>query len=125
MHQRTLRSGSTIETQAQLPKLTQEQRRLGNIRWICQPPQGHIGEEVLDILGREGNADECLEQTCSAQQREQTVDADLLRAIFGSEALCRLSAVSSATTSEKGKIIMDLSSSQGTGRRSRAKKKNI
>ena len=72
-------------------RLTKEQCCLGNIGRIRQPAQRHIAQEILDIFWRERDADKGLKQACSAKQRQQTVDADLLRAVFGREALCCLS----------------------------------
>lgn len=72
------------------PKLTQEQRCLGHIRWIRQPAQWHIAKEILHTFWCKGDADKGLEQTGATEQRQEAVDADLLRAVLGREAFRRL-----------------------------------
>lgn len=88
---RPFRLDINTSTRGLFQRLTKEECCLGNIRRIRQPPQRHIAQEILHILWRERDADKGLKQACSAEQRQQTVDADLLRAVFGGETFGRLS----------------------------------
>lgn len=50
---------------------------------LRQPAHGHVGQELVPILRRVGDARERLEQARPGQQRVDAVDPDVVRGVFG------------------------------------------
>lgn len=68
----------------------QVKTHIGNVRRIGQPAQRHIPDKLLPVLLCILHAREHAEQPCTRQERCNGVYADIVRAVFGCEALCCL-----------------------------------